>query len=44
MLNYGVTGDFEERFWDIEGKRAETSASRWTSNLDKLSAITIEEL
>ena len=43
MFDYGVTSDFEERFWDIEGKWAETSASRWTSDLDKSLMIATEE-
>jgi len=39
MLDYGVTGDFEERFWDVKGKWAESRASRGTSDLDRSSAI-----
>jgi hypothetical protein len=43
MLDDGVAGDFEERFWDVEGEWAEACASRWTSNLDKSSTIAIGE-
>jgi len=43
MLDYGVAGHFEERFWDIEGERAEARASRRTSNLDNSLVIAIEE-
>ena len=43
MFDDGMAGDFEERFWDIKGEWTEASASRWTSNLDKSSAIAIEE-
>lgn len=41
MFDYGVAGYFEERFWDIEGKWAEASTSRWTSDLGKSLAIAI---
>jgi len=43
MLDYGMACDFEERFWDVEGKRAKARASRWASDLYKSSTIVIEE-
>lgn len=32
----GVASDFEERFWDVEGKRTETGAATGTADLERV--------